>query len=84
MEIRNFSEQRLQNLREALIEYNVDLDAIFPYPYNGNDSTPWKDTFMFSEAANTFRRTGKYTHFLEGTPENDKFWDEEEKRPSTY
>ena len=80
MEIRNFSEQRLQNLREALIEYNVDLDAIFPYPYNGNDSKPWKDTFMFSEAANTFRRTGKYTHFLEGTPENDKFWDEEEKR----
>ena len=75
-----YTSERLDKLKKALLEYNVNLDEIFPYPYNGNKGIEWKDTGVFSEAANNFRKTGKYTLYQEGTPENDKFWDEEENR----
>ncbi len=40
----------------------------------------FKNTIKFSEAAQTFLRTGKYTDYTIGTPAFKEFWDEEERR----
>ena len=43
-------------LEKALLEYNVDLNQIYPYPYNGNNGKLWIDTIKFSPAAQTFTK----------------------------
>lgn len=68
-------------LEKALLEYNVDLNQIYPYPYNGNNGKLWIDTIKFSPAAQTFTKYGYYfPPEMEGTLEHIKFWDEEERR----
>lgn len=45
------------------------------------DDEGWlRNTSLFSEAANTFIKTGRYTHHKIGSKEWIKFWEEEERR----
>ena len=40
----------------------------------------FKNTIEFSEAAQVFIKTGKYTDYSKGTPAFKSFWDEEHRR----